>query len=246
MMSKPAQNRVHVMHDRPRANLRPFDHDDRSMQRMRSNDFRQCPCAACILGHHQLNIMRVHQFQIPFNRERPTIKDNRRVGQRNALLGRVDETQNVVVLRVWRESAEMHASNGQHYTRRRSVECCNGARNVRYAVPLVPRLRQPRWAFQRDERHTRFGTGRNRIVTHLAGKGMRRVDNMGCGCRTEVIAEPFDASKATNAHRQNLRLGARNTSSQRKRGTHINFGQSRAERCRFERTAQYQKVRWNG
>ena len=246
MMSKPAQNRVHVMHDRSRANLWPFDHDDRSLQRTRSNDFRQCPGAACILGHHQLNIMRVHQVQIPFNRERSTIKDDRRIRQRNALLGRVDETQNVLVLRVWRESAEMHASNGQHYTRRRSVECCNGARTVRYAVPLVPRLRLPRRAFQSDERHASFGTGRNRIVTHLAGKGMCRVDDMSCGCRAEIIAEPFNTSKTTNAHLQSLGLWARNTSSQRQRGARIDIGQPRAEIRLFKRAAQYQKVRWNG
>ncbi len=246
MMSKPAQNRVYIMHDRPRANLWPFDHDDRSLERPRSNDFRRCPGAACIFGHHQLNIMRAHQFQIPFNRERPTIKDNRRVGQRNALLGRVDEAQNVMVLRVWCEGAKMHTSNGQHYTRRRSVECCNGTSNVRYAVPLVPRLRLPRRALQRDERHTRFSTSRNRIVTHLAGKGMCCVDDMSYGRPTEVIAEPFDASKSTNAHRQGLRLWERNTSGQRKRGAHINFGQPRAESRRLERTAQYQKVRWNG
>ena len=246
MMSKPAQSGVDVMHDRPRANLWPFDHDDRSLERPRSNDFRQCPDAACIFGHHQLNIMRAHQVQIPFNRERSTIKDDRRIRQRNALLGRVDEAQNVMVLRVWCEGAKMHTSNGQHYTRRRSVECCNGSRNVRYAVPLVSWLGLPRWSFQRDKRHTRFGTGRNRIVTHLAGKGMCRIDDMSYGGPTEVIAEPFDTSKTTNAHRQSLGLWARNTSSQRKRGACIDIGQPRAESRRLERAAQYQKVRWNG
>ncbi len=126
----------------------------------------------------------------------------------------------------WRKRQQVLSANRQKHPRWRGRQGGDGAVDVGDALPLVARLRLPSRALKRQQRHAGRRTGIDGIATHLRGKRMGRVHQVGNALRLQPVAQTSDAAKATNAGRQRLGDGRSGAAGVRKNRIAAGISQS--------------------
>lgn len=245
-MRQPVQNSIDGEHLAPVGQGGPVDHDDGQAQFPRGRDLGHSARAAGILRDDKLCPMVLHQGAVACYRKRPAIHDDLRIWQRQGRLWRIDQPKQVAMLRVRREFGQMHPAHGQHHPRCRAVQRRNRASNVPDVVPVIPRLRRPRRAAERDQRNVGLRAGCDGVAAHLCGKGMGGVHNMADPVVFQISPKPLDTAKPADPQRQGLPLGARDTAGQRQRARYAGLGQTQRQGRGFCRASKDKEVCCHG
>lgn len=185
----------------------PVDHHDGQAKPARGDQLRLGPCPARVLGDDPADAMVGQKGQIADLIERAA-RDHRlciRQGQR--AVGRIDEAQKVVVLRLRGEGGKRLLADGKEDARRRVGQGRDGGVDAGHTAPVVPWPRPPRRAFEGDQRHAGFGGGVDGIPAHPRGEGMGGVNQMGDAFGAKVIRQPRDTAEPADPRRQGLRDG---------------------------------------
>ncbi len=206
---KPVQNLVNAVHLGPVGKGRAINHQDGQSKGAGGAQLGIGTTASRILRHDQIDAMGAHQRVIARHRKRPAINDHMVVGQRGRDLGRIDETQQIAVLRLRGERVQMHSADCQHHAARRPIQRGDGGRNVRHTLPVVARLRPPCQPGQGDKRDICYGAGGNRVGAHLHGERMSCVHYMRDSFARQMFGQTFHPAKAAYMHRYRLRLWPR-------------------------------------
>ena len=242
-MIDPAQHRGDVVHVDPIGQRRPIDHDDRQPQVARGNQFSLRTDAARILAYEQVDTFRLQQRAVGLFCERTAINDEPVVGQRDGVVGVIDETQQIMMLGLRGERGNVHPPQRQHDAARLAGQRRHCAGDVGYAVPPVALPDCPTGPGQRDVRDARLPCGGDGVGAHLRSEGVRRVDQMSDAHVPEVGGEPWDAAETADAHRNRLHLGHLHATGIAERRADATFRQRGRQRARFGRTAEDQDVR---
>lgn len=157
-------------------------------------------------------------------------------------LGRIDEPEQVVVLRLVREIRKVHAPHGEHHALARARKRLHRPGNVRNIDPAVALLRLPRRAGERDQRHLRPCAGSHGVGAHLRGKGVGGVNDMGDARLGQVVRKPLDPAETADAQRQRLRGGIGHAPGHRDRAVQPCIGKGAAKARAFGGAAKHEKV----
>ena len=225
-MTQPVHHLGHAMRLSPLRDCRSVNHDDRQAQRAGSGDFGIGSGAARVFRHNQINAVFPHQRSVVRFGKRPARHKHMVIGKGWRGLGRIDETQQVEMLRVGRKLRQMHAPHGQHDALGRLIQRINGPCNVGHLGPAISVLRRPRLSGQCQQRHIRLCAGGHRIPAHLRRKGVGGVDHMCDLLGTQMLHQPINTTKTPDALWQGLTLGPVHAASKANRPVQSHFRSS--------------------
>lgn len=204
----PVHRLVHAAGNIARRQNRPVDHDDRQAELAGGDQLGLGARAAGILGDDAPDPVAPEQFAIAGRVEGAAGDLDMAIGQGQRPPGRIDKADEVVMLRLPGKGREMLASDGKKDPLGRAVQASGCGGQIGHHLPTIARLRLPRRAFERDQRHPRFGTGGNRVAADLFGERVGSVDHPRDSLLAQVASKPLDAAKATHPHRHRLLPGA--------------------------------------
>lgn len=211
-MIDPAQNVHRSMHLQTVRQGRPIDHDHGQPECARRTQFGFRARATRVLADHDLDSMFLHQSPITRDVERPAVDHQMVPWQFRRTVGRVDEAQQIIVLRLRAERTGMHTPQRQHNASGGASQSRDRSLDIGNVRPTVASDGHPGGARQSDMGNTRPCRGRDGMRTHPGCERMRRVDQMRHAVFAQIRRQPLDAAKATDAHRDRLTLGACNPS----------------------------------
>jgi hypothetical protein len=197
-MIEPGQHFADGVRDLRQGQGRAIDHDDRQAERTRRIDLRTRALPARIFGDDQLYPLRAHQGEVALQREGTAIHDQIMTGQRGRLVRRIDEAEQIMMLRLGSEGHDMHTAERQHDAARLSVERGHGACYVSDTGPAVALPRFPGRAGQHHVSGARLLRRLSSMSAHGSGKGMCRVDQMRDRLLLQIGGKARNAAKATN------------------------------------------------
>ncbi len=204
MTLQPLQNFFHGAKNIPFGQRRTVNQDDRNPQAPCRPKFRLGSATTGVLGHDQADAVIAHQRRVARFGERTTGDDRMGVGYRQRTLGRINQSQQVMVLGFGGEFGQVLLADRQENAGGRVRQGGDGTGDIGNALPGVPRPRHPGRAFQRGERHARLSAGGQGVPAHLRGEGMGRVDDMRDAFGPQVIAKAPDSAEAADTRGQGL------------------------------------------
>lgn len=190
--------------DGARRDGRAVDQDDRQVKVAGGSQLGLGPGATGILGDDDVDAVVGQQGAVAFGGEGAPCDDRFGLRQGQRFGRRVDEAQEIVVLRGLREEAKVLATDGKEDSARGLAKGRDGGFKVGDMGPVVLRSGDPGRAFEGDQGRAGFPAGDHGVRAHLRGEGMRRVDHMGDGFGLDIGLEAFGAAEAAHADRQGL------------------------------------------
>jgi len=203
-MTKPRQHLLDAFRAWPRGQLRPGDHDDGQAKLARGVDLGARAGATGISCDQQFDMSCAHQVEIAFAGEGAARDDHLGVRKRQHFAGRIDESQQVGMLRPAGERRKMLTSDRQKHT---CLEVRQGGHrgiDVAHVGPAITGGLRPWRAFERDQRHTRDLGRLDGMAAHLRGKGMRCIDHMRDPRLADEIGKPVRSAETADPRRQRM------------------------------------------
>lgn len=222
--------------------IRPVYHHNWDVQSACRQQFGASAVATGVFGNDTADAVCAHQRQIILSRKRPTINHRNMVGEGQRHAWRINEAQQIEVLRVWRKLAQVHTPHGQHDAFVGYIQGGNRGRDIRHIDPVVALLDLPRRARKGDQRDVHRLARLNRIAAHLGGKGMGGIDQMRYGIVTDILDQALDTAETANALWQRVAGRARNTARQRNSARLSRLAERFAQGGRLGCTAKDQGV----
>lgn len=214
-MIDPVQNRSHIMGFVAAGQCGSVDHDHRDSKGTGGQQLGLRAGTTRVFGNGTGDAVTAHQRKITLGGERAAIQHDLMIGKGQRSVGRIDQAQQIEMLRVRHKFSQMHPADGQKDTLGRAVQRGNGTIDVGHMGPVVLCGCLPRRAGQCDQRCAGLRAGDNGIVAHLRGKGMRRVNHVGDAVVANVTGQAIGPAKPARALRQRLADWSRNTACQR-------------------------------
>lgn len=220
----------------------PFHHEDRQAQDARRVEFGVGAPSSRVLGHDDVHPMPAHERQIAAHIEGTARNDHRVLGQWRRLGWRIDQSQDVVMLRLRREFAGMQPADSQQDAFRRPGQGRDGAIDIGHRLPAIAGACLPGGSRQRQQGNTGLLRGGLRMPAHLRGERMRCIDEMGDRVLAQIANEPRDAAEAADPYRDRLRLGLTHAPGIGQNGCLPAFGEAAGQSAGFGRSAQDKDV----
>lgn len=204
-MSEKHHNIRHVPDNAAGRRARPVDQDHRDPELARGIELCPRAAAARVLGDDMGDAVILQQRAIASFGERAARDHCNNIGQRQRTFGRVDQAQEVMVLRLRGETREVLLADGKEYAGRDLGQGGDGGLKIRNMGPVISVACLPRRAFIGAKRRAGFCASRDSVPAHLGREGMRRVDDVGYALGPQVVGKPLGAAEAADAGRQRLR-----------------------------------------
>lgn len=206
-MSEPPHDLIDATRHVALGQLRPVDHDDRQSQDARRCELGARSLAAGVLGDDERDRVLAQQRQIDFEREGPSSQHGLRIGQGQRLSRRIDQPQQVVVMRAGCKCGQALPADREKDAGWGWGQRSHGGGDVARMPPVIAGHGRPRRALERDVAHARLGTGQDGVAAHLRREGMRGVDQVSDAFGREISDESRDAAKASDPCLDRLRSG---------------------------------------
>lgn len=244
-MIEPVQDIVKPRAGGARRHFWPVDHHHRKPKRPRCVKLCPRPTAARVFGDHEVNAMRPHQRLIFSGGKRPARSDHLYVRKGQRRLGRINQTDQVMMLRSFGEIRQILLADGQKNAPGFGRQGIDRPGDIRDPLPGIVRPGLPRRAFERRQRDLGPGAGQHRIGAHLRGKRVCGVDHRCDVLGTQIVQQSLAAAKTTNPRRQGLRHRVCGPARIGKHGIIAAFRQGPRQLRRFAGAAQ-NKDAWHG
>lgn len=206
-MIQPLQDLRYARCFAPVRDRRPLHHHYRQSEGARCVQLCLGPGAPSVLRNHDVHAMPAHKRDIPAHIERAARDDHRVVRQRRRLDRRIDQPQDVMVLRLGREFGAVQSAQCQQDPLRGAGQCCDRRGHVRDGVPAIARARAPGRPGERQQRDPGLLGSLDGVAAHLRREWVRGVHEMGDVVLLQVSHQPRHAAEAADAYRDGLRLG---------------------------------------
>lgn len=245
MLHDPAHRLVGSRNNVPLNDRRTTDHVDRQSEQPGSFDLRIGGVAPGILCENARNAVLAEKRHIVVRPEWTTRRDDRRVRKLGRRIGRINDANDVAMLRLRTKRQDGGTSERREDIRRSIRKGSNGLFDVVVLAPpiaagLFPR--RPLDSKQRDGGHTASGDG---VCADLRRERMRRVDDEIDALAFEINGQPIRAAETADADRERTGSGIARSSSQRQRCRYARNGrQSLRNQRRFARAAEQQNLEW--
>ena len=239
-MTKPPHHLVDVVGHIALRQYRPRNHDDRQSEDARSIEFRAGSLASSILGDDKRNIVFAQQRQIPFEAERAARNHGFSVRQRKRFPRRIDQAQQVTVVRTRSKCDEILPANREKDPGRGFGERFHGGIDAAHVVPRVARQGRPGRALERDVLHVALATGKESVPAHQGSEGMRGVDQVSDAFASEILDEPRNTTETSDPHGERLHGRSGRAAGIGEHTVHVCFRDSAGDLARLRRPAQQQ------
>ena len=180
------------------------DQDHRKGKRAGGGQLGFGPGASGVLGDDHVDAVVGQKCKVAFGGEGASCDDRFGLRQGQHFTRRVNEAQEIVVLRGLGEGRKVLATDGKEDAAWGRADCGDGGFKVGDMGPVVALVRRPRRAFEGDEGRVGFGAGGDGIRAHLRGERVGRVDHMGDGFGFEIGFQALDPAKTSDADRKGL------------------------------------------
>ena len=154
----------------------------------------------------------------------------------------IDDTQQIVVLRLRRESGQRLPTDRQHDPLRRTREGRHGCRDIRNLQPIISRLRFPGRPREGQKRDSGEGARGHRVTADLSRERVGRVYQMSDAIVPQIGRQPLDAAETADTARQRLTPRPRHAASVGQRGLQIARRQFPSQVAGFAGPAEYEQV----
>lgn len=225
---------------------RAVDHQDRQSEAARGRNLCECRRTSRVFGNDKVDAVILNQAPVRVFGKWATVHDHMGVGQGQRPRRRIDQAQQIEMLRVRREIRQMHSPHCQHHSQRRTIQRRDGSGNVRNGFPSIFGSCAPGRAGQCDQGHAGPPAGGNSVAAHLSGKGVRCIDDMRDLMRLQIVMQAGHASKAPHTLWQRLALGSFDTTGKGHRSPKARFCGRSGKGRRFGGAAKDQKVGCDG
>lgn len=203
-MTQPIQNLRDRSHRLSRGQTGPVDQNHRQAKPARGNQFGLGAGAARILGYDMRDVMGTQQGLVAFGREWAARDHGLRIRQGQGAFGRIDQPQQIMVLRLGGEGCKMLLADRQKHPGGQIGQGGDGGFQIGHMLPMVPGTCLPGRTFQPQKRYFRLYAGGNRIFAHPGGKGMRGVDHMADRLGAQIVDQPGHTAKPADPRWQRL------------------------------------------
>ncbi len=207
MTFDPVQHLIQIAGDGTRGDRGPVDQDHRQAQCPRGQQLGLGPRAARVLGDDMGDPVIAQQRGIARDIKGATRDHQTGIRQGQRALGRIDQSQQVMVLRARGESRDMLATNRQKHPRGGLGQRVDRLRQIRDMGPAILWPGLPRRAFVGQQRHAGFGAGRNGVPAHPGGERVGRIHHASDGMNPQIVHQSGHAAKAADPRGQGLRDG---------------------------------------
>ncbi len=203
-MTQPVQHLGHTAKGWALWQRRPRHHDHPQTQGPGGGQLGLGTAAAGVLGHNDVDPVTLQEGEIACDVKR-TARDHRGAVWQQGRGGRVDQAQQVMVLRRGGKDIDILPAYRQ---KNAGGHVGQGLRGIVKALHLGPtRLNRPGWTQQRYEGHVQGVAGGGNVVADLRGKRVGGVNHMGDLFIAQPGGQAKDATKAADALRQGLGEG---------------------------------------
>ncbi len=214
------------------------DQDDGQAQGAGGDQFRFRAAAACVLGDDMGDGVVAQKGRVAGGGEGAFGDKGGAQGQGKRGLGRIDEAQQVVVLRFGGERLKRLLADGEEDACRCVGQGGDGGFGILHMRPAVAFARRPGVAFVGEKRGARFGAGGEGVPAHLCGEGVGGVDHMGDRLGADIGGEALGPAKAADAGGQGLCHGCYRAAGVGKDGIYAKGRQMRGKVAGFGRAAE--------
>ena len=207
---------------------------------------RQLGCsarAARILAYDEINGVVLHQAAISLDGEGAAVDHQAVMRQGRRLSRRIDEPQEVMVLRLRGEGLHMHPPQRQHDAPGWASKHIDCRVNVAGAKPAIAGNRHPGGPGQHDMRNACNPGGFDRMGTHLGGKGVGRIHEVRDVVVPQVIDQASNPAEATDTGLDRLGLRRLRSAGIAERGLNAFFCEQARQRACLRRAAQEENIR---
>ena len=220
----------------------PRDHNHGQAQRAGGSQLRRNTLPTCIFGDDMGDSMGLHQRGVSGHIKRPFGDDKAAVGQGQGA-GRIDQTQQEMVLVQGSKRRKVLFANRQKYTGGCAGQGRNSPRNIAHMPPVIRRPCQPRRALQRQLRQANRLAGRIGITAYLCSKGVRCVDHMANPLALQIVDQSHHTAKPAHPRGQWLWRGRIGAPRIGKDSLGPRIGQSAGSKAGLSRAPQQQDTR---
>ena len=241
-MTQPCQHLIDAVGCWARGNCGPCDHHNGQAQRARGRNLGRSAMTASVLGHKFGDAMRFHQRNIALYVKGAARNDGMGVGQRQWRRGRIDQSQQIGMLRLGCKSGQMHAPQRQKHPFRWPAQRGDCAGHIGHIMPAVVWFSAPCGPFKRQQRHVGRGGGQHGMPTHLCRKGVGCIDQMGDRVFAQILRQTVWSSESANTDWQWLRARCLRAPGVRQAGPHAPLCQRLGQRAGFGGAAKNKKV----
>ena len=247
-MTQPIQHRRHTARcagiQRPRIRLAwTFNHNHRQLKRSRGFQLCYGSAAASVFRHNDVNPVGFKELTLKVRAVGTPVDDQFLMGQGHALRGRVNEAQQVKMVRTRCERRNTLTANSQEDTLGQITQSLHRFCNVLYAVPLVPGTGYPGRANKRGQWQIGSSAGAFCVSAHLHREGMSGVNHMRNPCLSQIPLQSCHTAKTTDACGNRLRLGRSNAPSVAEGGLDAGLCNRLRKGARFATAAENKKMR---
>lgn len=242
-MTQPDEHIFRAIALGPARNGGTVDHQDRQAQIPCGDQLGVGAVPASVLAHHQIDGVGLHQLAVACGGEWSAINDQAVMGQAGRLLWRIDEAQQIMMLRLGGEGSHMHPSQRQHDAAGLPRERRHCAVDVGNAGPAVTGDWLPRPTGQRHMGHPSQTGCFHGMDAHHRGKGVGRVNQMGHPMVAQIVRQPDHAAEPANAHWHQLSAGIFCSPGIAERRRDALRHKQTGERGRFGRATQQEDIR---
>ena len=242
----PGHHIIDAMHFRPVWEIGAIDHQDCQAKGAGSVEFGAGTGSARVLRDDEVDIVVAHQIEVVSLVERATGDNGGVFGQRDQFNGRVDETQEEMVLRCLSEKRDVLATDGEKdplggFFAQIFRHCFD----IGEILPVVAVSGHPRGAGKGGEMDTGFAGGGDGISAHTSGEWMGGVDQMGDLVFFDISGQAVCAAKTSPSHGDRLRDRVVDATGIAERRGDSRFGNALGQCAGFGRAAKDQEVRGN-
>lgn len=210
---------------RPGWDRGPVDQDHRQRQVARGAQLGLGPAAPGVLRHDQGDAVLLHQRPVAGCVEWAAGNLDRAIGQGQRPLWRIDEPQQVMMLRLAREGGEVLAADRQKHPLRWTRQQGCGGRKIGNRDPAVAGTGAPGQTLERQQRDAGRSAGDHRVAADPRGEGMGGIDHPSDPAFAQKGRQAFGPAEAAGASRHRLRTGSFGASGIGQDGRQTGLGQ---------------------
>lgn len=204
-MTEPAHHIGNGFNFIPYGNRGPADHHHRQTEIARGLDLRGRGIAAGVSGHHDFDAVVLQQRVVTGAVERSARHDHLGAGQWQRAARRIDQPDQILMLRMSGELVEGLSPDPEKYPARRRAERFGRRREIVDLDPVIAGLALPCRTLKRQQRHGGDGARRDRVGAHLRGERVSGVDDTRDLLRSKVMLQAIDATEAAYTPRDRRR-----------------------------------------
>jgi hypothetical protein len=195
-VTEPAQHLGDGFDPFPHRHKWPADHHHRQCEVARGLDFGRGRLAPGVPGHDDVGAVVRQHGAVAGAVERPARHDDLGARQRQRRPRRIDQPNQISVLRMRCEGFEMHPADAEKHPTRRRAERFGRSLEIVDLDPAVAMPALPRRAVERQQRHAGHGAGGNGVGADLRRERMGGVDDARNLFGAKIVCEAIDAAEA--------------------------------------------------